>query len=184
MAGVGRLFVAITPPDAAVHALAARLHAAFSERPVPGSPVDPGRWHITLRFLGEVGEVGRDRVLAALDEADLGPPRRVALGGLGAFPQPDRANVLWVGVDDTPDLRDLVGRVEDACAVAGLEAEERPFIGHLTISRMRPAVDVWPWLEADADLEVTWMMDAVTLLASHRRAGGLVYETVERFPLA
>jgi 2'-5' RNA ligase len=183
MAGVGRLFVAISPPEAAVHALAARLHAAFSERPVPGSHVDPGRWHITLRFLGDVGEVGRDRVLAALDEADLGAPRRVALGGLGAFPRPDRANVLWVGVDETPQLRDLVERVEDACTAAGVEPEGRPFVGHLTISRMRPAVDVWPWLEADVDLEVAWTTDAVTLLASHRRPAGLVYETVEEFRL-
>ncbi len=183
MAGVGHLFLALRPPPAVLHELAARLQAAFSDMPVPGTRVEPELWHVTLRFLGDIGDVGRDRLVASLDEADLGPPVRVALGGLGAFPNPARANVLWVGVGESPALAALVAGVEDACVAAGREPEGRPFVGHLTISRMRPAVEVWPWLEREPDLDVAWRCGSVELVASHRRRTGLAYETLDSFAL-
>lgn len=183
MAGVGRLFVALRPPTVALHALAAGLHASFADHPVPGARVPPELWHVTLRFIGEVGDVGRDRVLAALDETDLGPPVPIRLGGLGAFPKPSRANVLWVGVDDSPGLLRLVERVEAACDEAGLAPEGRPFVGHLTISRMRPATEAWPWLEAEPDLRVGWTADRVDLITSHRGDEGPTYETLESYRL-
>jgi 2'-5' RNA ligase len=183
MAGVGRLFVAIQPPDAAAHHLAARLHDAFEEMPVPGVRVPPGQWHITLRFLGEVGDVGRDRLLAALDEGDLGGPFDIGLDGLGAFPRPGRAQVLWVGVGESVELATLAERVESASVKSGAAPEGRPFVGHLTISRMRPAVDVWKWLEADPDLGVRWTVDHISLLASHTGRDGLRHELLETFPL-
>ena len=53
---------------------------------MPGSPVPPANWHLTLRFLGNVEQVAYDRMLEALDRSNLGPAFRIAFGGLGAFP--------------------------------------------------------------------------------------------------
>lgn len=184
MAGVGRLFVAIRPPESTRHDLAARLDRAFADRPLPGRRVEPDAWHLTLRFVGDPGEVGFDRLVASLDEADLGSSFSVSLDGLGAFPNPRRAQVLWAGVGrGAVDLADVREDVEEAVDGAGLGREERPFIPHLTLARIRPAEDVWPWLEVDPDLRVAWRVHDVVLMRSHLGGPAPRYETIESFPL-
>lgn len=184
MAGVGRLFLAVQPTDEARHALAARLDAAFSADPLPGRTVRAPSWHLTLRFLGDPGEPGLDRLLGSFDQADLGGPFRLGLDGLGAFPRPGKASVLWMGVvrGEEP-LVELQERTEMVCDVAGLGREERPFVPHLTLSRIRPPVDVWRWLERDPDLRVAWDVRSVDLMRSHRQHSGAEYELLERFEL-
>ena len=184
MAGVGRLFLAVQPTDEARHALAARLDAAFSDDPLPGRIARPPSWHLTLRFLGDPGETGLDRLLGALDQAVLGTPFRLAVDGLGAFPRPGKATVLWLGiVRGEQELVEVQERTEDACVVAGLGREERPFVPHLTLSRIRPPVDVWRWLEKDPDLRVEWEVTTVDVMRSHRHHSGAEYELLERFEI-
>jgi len=180
---VGKVFLALDPPEETRHHLAASLTEAFAGFPVPGRRVEPGGWHLTLRFLGDVRGAPLDRLLAELDETDLGDPFEVALDGLGAFPRPERAQVLWVGLaDGEGPLADLRRVVEDACDDAGLGREGRPFIPHVTISRLRPSEDVWPWLERDPHLRTGWPVEAVTLFRSHP-GGAMRYERLEAFPL-
>jgi 2'-5' RNA ligase len=184
VAGVGPVFVGLRPPGPIRHELAARLDAAFADRPVPGRRVEPADWHLSLRYVGEPGEVGLDRLLAALDEADLGRPFDLGLDGLGAFPRPGRANVLWLGVGrGAAELDALRERVEEATEHSGLGREERPFVPHLTLSRIRPAVDVWAWLEADPDLRVRWRVEGVLLMRTVRDGRDSRYEDVADFPL-
>lgn len=184
MAGVGPVFVGIRPPDTVRHELAARLEAAFAERPVPGRRVEPADWHLTLRYVGEPGEVGLDLMLVGLDEAELGGPFDLGLDGLGAFPRPGRANVLWLGVGrGATELDDVREEVEEAVDRSGFGREDRPFVPHLTLSRIRPAADVWGWLEAEPDLRVRWRVDEVLLMRTVRDGGRSWYEDVAAFPL-
>ena len=182
MVGV-RLFVAV-PITGEARARVAHALDAVSERPLPGRPVRPENWHITMRFLGEVGEVERDLVIGALDRADLGDAFRVRWSGLGAFPRPQRATVLWLGLDrGERELADLSGRVEEALDGAGFPPEDRPFQGHLTLSRIRPHQDLRPLLEAFDPVRFEMDVDRVVLYRSHLGPGGARYEEVEVFPL-
>ena len=70
---------------------------------LPGRPVDPDNWHITLRFLGRTEPVQRDLVLADIDEHVAQAPFTLGFGGLGAFPRPGRATVLWLGIEQGAD---------------------------------------------------------------------------------
>ncbi|GBD85121.1 2'-5'-RNA ligase [bacterium BMS3Abin02] len=179
---VGRLFVAVAPSDDARHALAARL--CDPARPLPGRPVHPRNWHLTLRFLGDVDGPAYDRLLAALDEADLGECFRVRLGGLGAFPKPLRATVLWAAFTEGEDrLEDLAARVEQAVEISGAPGEDRPFRAHLTLARIRPHQDVRPILELVDPLGIGWIVDRVVLYRSHLGRGGPRYEEMAVFPL-
>lgn len=179
---VGRLFVAVALTDDARHALAARLRDPA--RPLPGRPVHPHNWHLTLRFLGDADGPGYDRLLAALDEADMGERFRVRLGGLGAFPKPSRATVLWVAFTEGQDrLEDLATRVERAVEISGAPGEDRPFRAHLTLSRIRPHQDVRQVLAEVAPLGIGWIVDRVVLYRSHLGPGGPRYEEMAVFPL-
>ena len=177
------MFAAVPITDDARGAIDALVDRA-APRGLPGRVVPPPNWHVTLRFLGDVEETGRDRMLGALDEADLGDPFMVRWGALGAFPRPARATVLWVGADrGVEDLTILASVVEEAARSAGFPAEDRPFRSHLTLSRIRPHQDVTPLLERVEPLGVSMPVDRVVLFRSHLGKGPARYEEIEEFPL-
>ena len=177
---IGRIFVAVGLPPEVRMAIAEHL----ARRPLPGAPVPAGNFHLTLRFLGETAAVGFDRLLAALDETPLPPPFPLELGGLGAFPQPRKATVLWLGVTAGGEaVENLHLAVDDACAEAGLGREERPFRPHLTVSRMRPPVDVRSLIEHTPQFNLRSRVDAIAVLRSHLGGGAPRYELLETFPL-
>lgn len=99
----------------------------------------PEQLHLTLKFLGEV----QPATVAAAREA-LAPlftreaPFTLTLSGLGAFPSPARAQVLWAGVTEGREtLTRLAAAAEAALVPAGVPAENRPFKPHLTLGRVR-----------------------------------------------
>ena len=110
---------------------------------LPGTLAPPENWHITVRFLGPVDQSTVDRLLFSLDQEALGGPFPIMLTGFGAFPREDNSSVLWVGVESQP-LLDLAARIEDLVTSIGISPEERPYRPHLTLSRIRPPLDVGP----------------------------------------
>lgn len=152
---------------------------------VPGKPAPPENWHITLRFLGRVGEVTLERLLAELDQSDLGAPFKLRLGGLGAFPRPARATVLWVGLDgDVERLVEVATMADDAAMAAGVEPEDRPFHSHLTLSRIRPQLDVRGLVATTDDIGGSWTVEEVVVFESDLSGPGPArYLPIERFRL-
>jgi 2'-5' RNA ligase len=178
---VDRLFLAVGIPAEAAGLLAAMLEG----RAIPGSVVPPANWHLTLRFLGSIEETTAERVMAELDQSERGGRFVVELAGLGAFPNPRRATVVWVGVTAGGErLGELAALGEVAARAAGLALEERPFRPHLTLSRVRPDADVRGLLEEPGPGPVRFEADAVTLYRSILERGPARYEPVERFPLS
>jgi 2'-5' RNA ligase len=132
-----RLFFAIELDDAvrvALHHAVAPLRA--------GEPdlawVRPEKLHLTMKFLGEVGEAHVERLaLAAGDVAARHRPFELTLGGVGAFPNFRRARVVWMGVESEAKLELLHHDLELACSYVGFEVEGRPFRPHITLARVR-----------------------------------------------
>lgn len=176
-----RIFVALDLDDAIRHGLAAHLGEWL---PLPGSSPPPANWHLTLRFVGKTSQSGYETLLARLSETDLGPPFELSFGGLGAFPRPARATVLWLGTEaGSGPLTDLAAAVEQAVVAAGFMAEERPFHPHLTLSRIRPAQDVRTLIEAVPSFPLRQAVGHITVFESHLGRGPAVYEELETFEL-
>lgn len=183
--GGGRLFLAVGLAEAVRRELDAYLRRALGGRGLPGRAVRPENWHLTLRFLGGMGNQEAARLRAELRRAALGSSFRIRFGALGAFPSVRRAAVLWVGVGEgAAELAALAAAVEGAAVRAGLPAEPRPFRAHLTISRIRPPVDVSTAVAAASPAGAPMEVDGVALYRSHLGSGPPRYEVVERFPLA
>jgi 2'-5' RNA ligase len=134
-----RLFIALEPDDA-TRALALEaqsvLRAALGARERLRFTAAP-RLHVTLAFLGDVESARIDRVIAVLEEVARGrAPFPATAGGVGAFPRPDRARVLWLGFGSTSDrLPVLVRDLEARLRGEGLVLEARGWTGHLTLAR-------------------------------------------------
>lgn len=181
---VGPLFLGIGLPDGARDLLAALLMDVTGGASLPGRPSPPDNWHITLRYFGAVDEVVADRVVAGIDEASLGGQVPLTLGALGAFPNARRATVLWIGIDRGADrLEDLNEVAEDVAQGVGLPAEDRPYVPHLTLSRLRPDQDLRRLIDASVLPPVSFTVQELTLFASHL-GPNTWYEPVETFPLS
>jgi RNA 2',3'-cyclic 3'-phosphodiesterase len=139
-----RLFVGLAPPPAVLDDLDA---VCAPLRPVRGDLRWTSRelWHITLAFLGEVGEENLTRLLPRLERAAR---RHLAfelnLAGAGAFPSQTRANVLWSGLSgDRKALGELAMSVGAGARRAGAPPpDERRYWPHLTLARCRMPADV------------------------------------------
>ena len=186
-----RCFVAIDPPASVRQAIAGvqeRVRAAAGAIDVRW--VDPAAVHVTLKFLGEVAEARIPGVVAALRTlaADTAP-LPLAVGGVGAFPSPRRARVVWVGMPaGAPDLARLAGGVDRALAPLDFVPEARPWRAHLTVGRVRSPRGLGRLaaaIEGAARAEIgAWTAREVVLYQSHLRPTGAVYEAVARLPLA
>ena len=131
-----RCFVAVPIGD--------QLRAALSSavdvlRGAPGAEdlrwTDPSGWHATLAFLGRTDP---DRVPSLADALTEVAGRFTSFtlrtGGIGGFPSPPAARVVWYGIED-PDGR-LAGVASAVREAVGLD-DDQPFRPHLTLARAR-----------------------------------------------
>ncbi len=176
-----RMFLAVALGDEARHAIAAHLQSSLDGGKLPGKRVPPGNWHITLRFLGPTAAVQCDAVLAHLDQHLMVEPFRIRFTELGGFPREAKASVLWLGIDGALEsLSALAAECETAAQAAGLEPEGRPFHPHLTLSRIRPPVDIRPLVDQFPAAKIALDVEEVTLYRSVLGGGLARYEVVER----
>jgi 2'-5' RNA ligase len=185
-----RLFLAVFPPPA-TRALALRTIDTL-RRPNDGvSWVKEDNLHYTMRFIGEVGEDGVRRVQEAADEA-AGQVAAfdAALGELGAFPNPRKARVIWIGMAQGADpLKALAARLADALAKRGFERENRRFEAHLTLGRVRePNRDWGPAFAAappvGSERDARFRVGALAVVHSQLNPKGSIYTIRHSAPLA
>jgi 2'-5' RNA ligase len=176
-----RVFVAAWPDEPT------RRHLAELERDLGHTKnlrlVGPTRWHVTLRFLGDVAG---DR---------LAPLGQALQAGMAAHPGPlecrfgpatawfSRVRILQLPAHGLAELAAAIGRAT-VPLVPERESGEPPFNGHLTLARVKGRLGP----QAQAELEgipfaSTFAVTAVDLVASEPSPGGHVYSTLVRAPL-
>jgi len=134
-----RTFVAIPLPDAWA-AYASGAAAALADRVKGVSWVRQETLHLTIRFLGDLGESGVARVGEAVARAAESVRTPVAsLGAVGAFPSLERPRVVWIGIAEGREaLRAVGAAVNAAIDRAGFDRADKPFRPHVTLGRVRP----------------------------------------------
>jgi 2'-5' RNA ligase len=142
----------------------------------------PGQLHLSVKFFGAVADADALEEFVA-DSVRARAPFTLSLGGGGAFPNPRRASVLWLGVRQGIDaLAALAAPFAATDAAIDASTGDRPFRGHLTLARTSRSRDVRAAvaaLDACAESE-PWEVDEVVLYDSDRS----VHTEVARFRLA
>jgi 2'-5' RNA ligase len=134
-----RSFIAIELPEEAKKGLARLRKELERDEQRFVKWVDPGGIHLTLKFLGNIPSKQVAEITEAIEEAAKGvSPFNLEISGLGAFPSLRQARVFWVGVGGEMDqLSGLQQNIDSALAALGFAKEERPFVPHLTLARIR-----------------------------------------------
>ncbi|BDG60501.1 RNA 2',3'-cyclic phosphodiesterase [Caldinitratiruptor microaerophilus] len=184
-----RTFVAVPVHSPALVAALESAQATLRQAGVRARWVRPGQFHFTLKFLGEIPASQVEVARAALERAVSGAgPFDLEIAGLGAFPRPDAARVLWAGCGDGgARLIQLAFRVESALVAAGFPPEPRPFTAHLTLGRL-PAGGSTPQVAGALRRSARpsfgrQPVTEVVLYRSDLRPDGPVYTPLSRFPL-
>jgi RNA 2',3'-cyclic 3'-phosphodiesterase len=179
-----RCFVAVEL-DPRTRAELARLQDVLRRATsLPAKWVAPEGIHLTLCFLGEISQervVPTGQAIAATC-AEFGP-FELELAGLGVFPNPQRPQVLWVGLNgQTAELARLQKALEARLIPMGYHPENRPFSPHLTLARLRPEILPAACQELAAALSRTPVppgrkisVTAVSLIKSTLTPAGAIY---------
>ena len=175
-----RLFVGIDlPPEA-------KLKLSTIAAGLPGVKwVEPGNYHVTLRFIGEVDEgvaSDIDEALAAIKAKRF----RLNIAGVGLFGAEDKPRVLYAGVERAPLLVELRDKVGQALGRAGVPPEGRHFTPHVTLANIRAghAADLGRFLEQHNLLRLPEIaVDRFQLVQSYLTKAGSLYEAAADYPL-
>ena len=179
-----RLFVAVDLPEdvhAAVDRSAEPLHERF-----PGARwVPSANQHVTLKFLGSTWPRLVEWVSGSVEGVAASHAAfETRVTGLGAFPSPRRARVLWTGLDDPDGRLAAIARSLDSALEREFVPEKRSFTPHLTIARFDPPVILGESLETVTVESRLFSIDHLTVYRSHLRRPAPVYEVLASFELA
>jgi len=177
-----RLFVAFDVPDDVRAGLAEAVETLRAQ--LSGRWTPPQNWHVTVKFLGATWPRLVDWVTetcrTVATQHDGFPS---ALEGLGAFPNPRRARVLWAGLADaTGRSAGLAAALDDALS-REFAPEKRAFTPHLTVARFQPPAQVADALEGIEVASRPFEVDRLVLYRSHLQRPAPRYEAIEEFPL-
>ena len=175
-----RTFVAVALPEDVVVAID-RVERALAAFDFKIRWVDPHKIHLTLKFLGDVPLAGIDAIADALAAAvSKHPPLTLHATGVGAFPGFKRPRIIWVGLGDQMQALSALQRdVETHLAALGFAPEKRPFRAHLTMGRVKGAIDSRRLIEAVNGLQrfesPPFAVREVAIFRSELRPGGAEY---------
>jgi 2'-5' RNA ligase len=147
--------------------------------------VDPGNYHVTLRFVGEVDE----GVAADVDEALAGvkmAPFDLAIAGMDSFGSDDKPRAIFAGLDRSPPLAQLHEKVEAALMRIGLPPEGRRFTPHVTLGHVRNAnpIETRRFTAEHNLLRLPpFLVAALQLIRSYLTKAGSIYEDIAEYRL-
>jgi RNA 2',3'-cyclic 3'-phosphodiesterase len=187
-----RSFIAVELPEELKKELA-ELEAQIKKNSPPIVRwVDPNSIHITLKFLGEIAEESIDELLLAMEESVPGiPPFKLEVREVGAFPNLNRVQVVWVGVKGELDkITRLQQRVEANTEQLGFPRESRDFTPHLTLGRVRNEASTNERQRLGKVLSETSFtalhninVDAINLMKSQLTSSGAIYTRIGQVKL-
>ncbi|MDB4967640.1 MAG: 2-5 ligase [Myxococcales bacterium] len=183
-----RIFLALNFSVAVTRKIAEeveRLKPAMHEAGYRVAWVPAANLHLTLRFIGSIGEELVEGVTGACGRvAARHQPIEARAVGVGAFPSLTKPNVLWAGVQAPQALSALQREIEAAMVELGFEKEERAFHPHVTVGRVKEsggtaAAELW---KSDAAMGSSPLSEIV-VYESRTRSAGAEYVARARVPL-
>ena len=188
MANTIRSFIAVALPPSIVDYINNIKESLYSYR-------FKVRWvksetiHLTLKFLGDINASDIEAVGAAMDRAvEETAPITLSVKGAGVFPGIKRPRVVWLGMGgQVPLLIALQKALDENLADAGFEKEKRPFKAHLTLGRVKGAIDAAMLGKALSEMmnfvSTPFVVDSILLIKSELKPSGPVYTKLIRTPL-
>lgn len=152
-------------------------------------PIPVEQMHITLKFLGPTDLEDIMPISSILKTMRTQfPQMKLALKGLGAFPRPERPNVIWAGISvNATVLTDMAEYLETETGKLGYAPERKSFHPHLTLARIKtqPPDELFQILEDRRNAE--WgetTIDTIKFFQSELKSQGARYHEMQTVKLS
>ncbi len=183
-----RTFIAVELPEE-IHDKLQQIQNDFRASMPDVRWTKPGNIHLTLKFLGDVQLSRIDRITNSL--MDIGgrfSPFTMSLASMGAFPNPRKPRIVWVGVEKGADmLVEIANSIEASMKPLGFPKEKRPFRPHLTVGRIRRLKNPGAMTKALEQSQVgelgKFAVEKISFIRSQLDPAGSIYTTLVEVPL-
>ena len=177
-----RSFIAVDVADGVILKRITDCQAELTRTGADLKPVESENIHATLRFLGEVQVPLLDQVKSELAQVAF-QSFLVELRGVGAFPNPRRPNVVWIGITKGgEELQGIFSRLEPRLRGLGFAADRKGFSPHITIGRVKSGRNreaLYSAIMGMSDLEFGSMTaESIRLKKSTLTPKGPIYSTI------
>jgi len=100
--------------------------------------VDTESFHLTLRFIGNTTRGQLYELVDRLEELFSEKPKfELTLKGTGYFKSKNQPRVLFIKLNESEELLQLVPEIEEQVSACGFDSEQKAFRPHLTLGRIK-----------------------------------------------
>jgi len=138
----------------------------------------PKEFHLTLQFLGETDK--KDEIIKELEEVKF-KPFKLKTANIGVFPNEDRINVVWLGLEPSNSLKELNQDIESRMLKLGFNSEYKEFKPHITLIRIKFLKDNMSYIKKLKEVKFEqkeFDVKNIKLIKSILMSDGPVYETI------
>jgi len=136
------------------------------QQSIPGRKVDS--FHLTLKFFDDEEPEDIENALHDFSFRKFS----LTLARLGAFPNSSHARVIWVGLKDSPKLKEVHKKINNRLKLK----DDFDFHPHITLSRSDNAI--LPLLELE---QRTFEVQEIILYQSTLTSNGPIYNIIKKF---
>lgn len=139
--------------------------------------------HLTLHFLGDVETKYLPLLAGAMREIHM-PAFELSVYGAGCFNRNTKPIILWAGVQPLEPLATLYGLLSEQLQALGFEQEEKGFIPHITIARLKRSANVESFVHSHQQFSTgPFRISHISLFSSTTGPEGSRYEILYRSAL-
>ncbi|MBI2499362.1 RNA 2',3'-cyclic phosphodiesterase [Candidatus Woesearchaeota archaeon] len=139
--------------------------------------------HLTLKFLGEVEEDKLDLIKEALSYVKF-KKFRISVSNFGWYPNEDRVNVIWVGMENEKEVFNLHSEIE--LKLGSLFEKDGRFSVHITLGRVKFVKNKEKFLDILKSIGIKneeFWVDGFSLIKSELSKDGSKYFLIEKYDL-
>jgi 2'-5' RNA ligase len=170
-----RLFIAFEIPETFNSDLIA------TQKRIRAKATLPKTFHLTLKFLGEVEEGRVSHIISELEQIKFSA-FDARFSSMGAFPDSNRARVIWLGLEPRDVITDIQKQIE--FATKGIGDAEKEFVPHITLARIKFIDNKKEFADSLKSLNpppASFRLDSFKLIKSVLTPEGPVYEVLRDF---
>lgn len=138
-------------------------------------------FHLTLKFLGDIDEAKKDKIIELLNKVKF-EPFTAELSNIGVFPNENYIRIVWVGLEPKNKIVELQQKIDNAlaCAFPG----DKRFHPHITLGRVKFVKDkkkfvkLLKWMDVE---KKCFEISRFKLIKSTPTSEGHVYAVLEEF---
>lgn len=180
---ISRLFIALDIPNDEIYKLIDLRDEIYG---VPNDLrwEDVTKMHITLKFLGDVGENISELLMRRLEEVEF-EKISAKFNKFSFFKKNGSLKILFANLLENKKIIELFNLIEEECGLLGFEKETRKFYPHLTLLRIKDNENIERLLKFNnyQIKNTEFNINSFSVIKSELLRTGSEYTIVKRFNL-